>query len=833
MKCQNYLLILGVLGIFSVSTGDAFAIATIDNGTPSGTLGHFSIAMSDGGESWDAILTAPRLNSTDIFTENILFDYLTYIKTDNDVFRLESTTTVPAFLSGDDEVTSSGSFTGLSGQTIQWTAISSITLGEQKVVTTYTFTSTSSLGNLRLYQYLDEDIEAFEDCVFYTRGSVTGFDLELFTVDNVEVYGISQFSQSGAFSVSQGLVNSGFVGWAADTFNNMIPRLNEGTQIVLITGIIESGLAASPIAHPVVGVGFGPEDIVSVMAWEVNPSKTSATIVTSLGGIINPDSIDLRLDSVSAVQAIFNPDSLVDSKKTRIKVDVTNTGKNIIENVGINLVYQAYGANGQLQNFDRTDLVPISPGTRSYYLPLGDFISPGGNVFAATVTIDSGDDIDESNESNNVKETLVYPVKKTNPYRILYVPIHLPGQEAPSRLETKVFADVGTEYLQDIFPLGEPDISYDFSRIPLKFLPTLNLDDPKLDIIELTLLFLKQNDLIDRNNFDKMVGVVKQGWFSESTTQNWVAAASPVSDFVIVEKQLIFGGTTAQELAHTESWVTIFHSDNIDLTNTGHFGPNKVEDYYWLDRDLEKNSCDFMVRGCPDSVFSAFPRFWISKDTFEYLFDKFKEDPTDPAVIAISGIIFQDGTVIENPWYRLEGTQNIPLNNPGEYTIQYLDSNDNVIAQTGFDLDFAALAHNETEFDFAGFALRIPDVQNTNKIVIKKAEQVLQQRTISLNPPQITVTNPNGGEVFEQGNTINTQWTSADIDNDSLTHFVSLSTDAGITWVPISSETTENEISFVVTTNIHTSSALIRVTTTDGVNTSTDVSDAVFFNQSC
>ena len=124
--------------------------------------------------------------------------------------------------------------------------------------------------------------------VFFTRGSFAGNDLQLFTIDNAQGFGVSH---SGALSNAQGLNNASFSGWAVDNFNDMKPRLAAGTQSVSISGLFEAGV--NPTTNAFVGAAFGPIDIVSVLAWSVDPNATSARIVTTLGGVpdirvINP-----------------------------------------------------------------------------------------------------------------------------------------------------------------------------------------------------------------------------------------------------------------------------------------------------------------------------------------------------------------------------------------------------------------------------------------------------------------------------------------------------------------------------------------------------------------
>jgi len=63
--------------------------------------------------------------------------------------------------------------------------------------------------------------------------------------------------------------------------------ISAGTQAVTPGGVIGASLAAAASNHPVVGAGNGPVDVVSVVAWDVIPAATSATILTTLGGVPN------------------------------------------------------------------------------------------------------------------------------------------------------------------------------------------------------------------------------------------------------------------------------------------------------------------------------------------------------------------------------------------------------------------------------------------------------------------------------------------------------------------------------------------------------------------
>ena len=89
-----------------------------------------------------------------------------------------------------------------------------------------------------------------------------------------------------------GLQSASFTGWAADVFNNMKPLIEGLGQLVSPTGVITR---LGPFQHPQLGPVLGPADIVSVLAWDVDPNAASAVITTSLGGIpISAQTVEVR-----------------------------------------------------------------------------------------------------------------------------------------------------------------------------------------------------------------------------------------------------------------------------------------------------------------------------------------------------------------------------------------------------------------------------------------------------------------------------------------------------------------------------------------------------------
>ena len=264
---------------------------TIDNDEATTTLGYWAVDILAGGESRNGWITAVGTPSTTIFNATeVIYDYFTFVDTGllGAAFQLSAMTlSGPTLINnglGTDQVDSSGTFTGAASNLIDWSVSSTIDDGSTTMKNTFVFTAQiGTLGNIRLFQYLDEDVLGSGNDFFLTKGSFATLDLELFTVDNIEAIGVSH---SGALAQADDhLVNSNFVGFAGDQYNGMKPQITAGTQALSVTGVISANLNAVASVHPVVGPGYGPIDVVSVLAWDVDPSATTATIITTMGGV--------------------------------------------------------------------------------------------------------------------------------------------------------------------------------------------------------------------------------------------------------------------------------------------------------------------------------------------------------------------------------------------------------------------------------------------------------------------------------------------------------------------------------------------------------------------
>ncbi|MGB2895184.1 MAG: LysM peptidoglycan-binding domain-containing protein, partial [Anaerolineales bacterium] len=217
-------------------------------------------------------------------------------------------------------------------------------------------------------------------------------------------------------------------------------------------------------------------------------------------------------------------------------------------------------------------------------------------------------------------------------------------------------------------------------------------------------------------------------------------------------------------------------------------------------------------------------------DGFINMIEKFRS-PTDPAALLVSGLVNRaTGTVVLNPFIKLpQAVLDIEPGSEGDYAFVLLGPSGEILSQSGFSPSFYRSDPAGGPTDEVHFAFRIEWVDGTTRIEVRDEHGiVLATRTVTPNQPQLTLTTPNGGEVWKQGSSYTVRWEADDADGDELTYTLALSTDAGVTWTSIGFNLIETQYKVDTSTLAEGSKYLLRVRATDGVNSTEDVSDDVF-----
>jgi hypothetical protein len=180
---------------------------------------------------------------------------------------------------------------------------------------------------------------------------------------------------------------------------------------------------------------------------------------------------------------------------------------------------------------------------------------------------------------------------------------------------------------------------------------------------------------------------------------------------------------------------------------------------------------------------------------------------------------------------------------PGDYAIELRDQNGGVLSSQSFVVDFTseytATAHSEGPqgpndpppfpSDPTGqidVSFIIPWVDGTRSVALVHQGQVIDQRTVSSNAPQVTITAPTQAVVWPAGSTQALTWTGSDADGDPLSYSVMYSNDQGASWVLLASDMLTTTYNVDVDSMAGGADVSFRVVATDGINTGFDETDA-------
>jgi len=162
------------------------------------------------------------------------------------------------------------------------------------------------------------------------------------------------------------------------------------------------------------------------------------------------------------------------------------------------------------------------------------------------------------------------------------------------------------------------------------------------------------------------------------------------------------------------------------------YPPNgKAADGFWVARrqPMENKVC-FMGTG----PFQTLSLRWVCNDCYNYLFKKFGEDKSDPAILVVDGTVYKDGSIELGKWYKVpEGREDLGEIIPGDYSLQILDGKGNAIQEISFLAAFWASIDplGIVEIDFAPFTFAIPYLENSATVKVLHEEDVIAEISLS------------------------------------------------------------------------------------------------------
>jgi peptidoglycan/xylan/chitin deacetylase (PgdA/CDA1 family) len=202
---------------------------------------------------------------------------------------------------------------------------------------------------------------------------------------------------------------------------------------------------------------------------------------------------------------------------------------------------------------------------------------------------------------------------------------------------------------------------------------------------------------------------------------------------------------------------------------------------------------------------------WISTSNYKKLMDKLLPSASDPRVLWVSGLIYEDDTVELFPFYILEGS--VEDLGPGSYSFEAVDAHGAVLSVTTFEPTFIE--------GICPFSFAIPYFEGTRKIVLKHGATLLAEVPVTAHSPEITslTVTPLGSSQCS------VTWEAVDADNDDL-YYTLFYSHNGSDWLPLASLT---ESSFEFDTSLLPGGiSRIKLVVTDGVNSTEAISSPFF-----
>ncbi|UCB59620.1 MAG: hypothetical protein JSW72_05635 [Candidatus Bathyarchaeota archaeon] len=298
------------------------------------------------------------------------------------------------------------------------------------------------------------------------------------------------------------------------------------------------------------------------------------------------------------------------------------------------------------------------------------------------------------------------------------------------------------------------------------------------------------------------------------------------------------GGVHLENPWYDANPIAVNSSQTYGYDTQENWAPNEPEDVVKAPaaNDTEKNA----KYGALMSYYDE--HRWISPWEWEILIDEFNpggggdgfcgstlaEVESSSQGLRISGIIDKDNMGSLRPIFQTPAFLDVAVPS-GPYVVELRGPPpaEPLYYSRSFNVSFEheCICDNRTLF-----MLNVPFVTGTYSVSLwdnsTSPAVLLDKITASSNPPSVTVTYPNGGEVV--GDSFNINWTASDADGDPLTFKLFFSNDYGVRWRPISTRLTGTSFHLDASVLPGGSQSMIRVVVSDGFHTSEDQSDVVF-----
>jgi ligand-binding sensor domain-containing protein len=182
-----------------------------------------------------------------------------------------------------------------------------------------------------------------------------------------------------------------------------------------------------------------------------------------------------------------------------------------------------------------------------------------------------------------------------------------------------------------------------------------------------------------------------------------------------------------------------------------------------------------------------------------------------------------DGITVSMSYLMGNGGQLTAPSSVGSYQLDLLNAGNTLLSSQHFSLPTGD-THGQPETLFH-FSLHVPFLTGAHKAEILHNGNLIWSATVSANAPTVSFTTPSGGS-YNAASPIHITWNASDPDSNPLQFALAYSADNGATWVQVAAALTGSSYDWTPGFIPAGSQARLRLTASDGFNTSQAISDA-------
>jgi len=349
--------------------------------------------------------------------------------------------------------------------------------------------------------------------------------------------------------------------------------------------------------------------------------------------------------------------------------------------------------------------------------------------------------------------TKVYDTKGTGGLDVAFIP--LDWENWNTVILDFYFQDVkkGSDFIKGAFPLDEETFKQFRIDTPLR-LANMNLPC-------IARVYRISADVYayakSRFDIDRVVAIVPPGWINTNycNLQPEVRGKAPETQNTTVFVELGFGEKAIpHELGHTYGLPNAINRGEYCLgignlcKGSEEYGGGcpglstcpdgfPADHGFWVEKSREMGILNMGDLTQVNFMGAASSRdFWVDSASFTYLFDKFNQNPGDPELLIVGGVIDISNNIQYLGLTRVaEGTPSD--SDSGPYSVELVDSYGATLLCFEFSPIFYTWTPNgAVNLDTAGFAFAIPYEVGATTLLIKHGNQIIH----SLNPLTKTLT---------------------------------------------------------------------------------------------